>query len=315
MKHNIIKTSEKIDPKQFGKVAVLMGGTSSEREVSLISGKNALAALQELNIDAVAIDVGKDIVEQLQKIKPDRVFIALHGIGGEDGTIQALLEMMQIPYTGSGVLASALAMDKQKSKYIWDKYSLPILPSAIIDDPKKDLAIIASSMDFPVCVKPVRGGSTIGVTKVLEAKDLQTAYELAKKYDTEVMIEPWITGREFTVGIIGENALPVIEIIPDEGYYDYEAKYISAKTQFICPCDLSKSDQELLQELALTAYNALGCRHLGRADFLMDQDGNFWILEMNTIPGLTSHSLVPTAAKTLGIDFRTLIYKILKFTL
>lgn len=304
----------KINPKKFGKVAVLMGGTSSEREVSLMSGKNTLEAMQKLGIDAVGIDVGKDIVLELLKIKPDRAFIALHGKMGEDGTIQALLEMLEIPYTGSGVQASALAMDKQKAKYIWEKYSLPILPSAIIEDPNEDLSIIASSMDFPLCIKPVRGGSTIGLTKVLSEKELRQAYDAAKKYDTEVMVEPWVTGREFTIGILGENALPAIEIIPEE-LYDYDAKYLSDKTQFICPCNLSKEDEQNLQEIALLAFKALDCRHFGRADFLLDKDGNFWLLEMNTIPGLTSHSLVPTAAKSLGIDFKTLIAKILEFTL
>lgn len=311
-----LKTKKiKFNPKQFGKVVVLMGGTSSEREVSLMSGNNALSALLELGIDAAAIDVGADIVQQLLKAKPDRAFIALHGQGGEDGTMQALLEMLQIPYTGSNVQASSLAMDKQISKYIWDKYGLPILPSAIIEDPEEDFAVIASGMDFPICIKPVHGGSTVGVTKVLNKTQLPKAYELAKKTGDQVMVEPWVIGREFTVGIFDETPLPIVEIRPEQEFYDYEAKYLSDKTQFICPCDLSQDDQEALQEVALLAYKALGCRHIGRADFIQDKDGNFWLLEMNTIPGLTAHSLVPTAARAIGIDFNTLIYKILEFTL
>jgi len=308
-----------IDPKQFGRVVVLMGGLSAEREVSLMSGQRVLDALLEKGIDAFALDVGDDIVEQLLKTKPDRAFIALHGAYGEDGRIQAVLEMLHIPYTGSGVLASALAMDKEKSKGIWDTLELPVLSFLTTDDVngdefKAELEAFIDEFGFPLCVKPLDSGSSCGVSRVENEAQLAAAYAKAQEHGETIMIEPWIDGREFTVGIIDDETLPPIEIVPKQSFYDYEAKYLVDTTQFICPCDLSVEKQEELKALALEAYQALGCRHFGRADFLMDQEGNFWLLEMNTIPGLTSHSLVPQAAAASGINFSDLMYKILGFT-
>lgn len=311
------KSSVNISPKDFGKVAVLFGGVSSEREVSLISGRCVLQALLRKGVDAHPIDVGFDIVEKLLELRPDRAFIAMHGKGGEDGTIQGLLENMNIPYTGSSVKASAVAMDKNLSKVIFKQYGLPILPSLIFSDSTKleDVDKFIEEYKFPICIKPVNNGSTIGVSKVLENKDLLPALQLARKYDDFVMLEPWIEGREFTVGILGEETLPAIEIIPDAVYYDYNAKYISNSTQFICPCDLSEAEKNKIYQVSLDAYNILGCRHYARVDFRQDQNGNFWLLEINTITGLTDHSLVPKAAEVVGTDYDSLIWQVLEYTL
>jgi len=308
-----------IDPNKFGRVAVLMGGMSAEREVSLISGQRVLEALREKGIDVFALDVGEDFIEQLLKAKPDRVFIALHGTYGEDGRVQAVLEMLHIPYTGSGVLASALAMDKEKSKGIWAQLELPVLSSLVTDDVdddefKQELSEFLEEFAFPLCVKPLDNGSSCGVSRVEDGTQLVAAYAKAFEYGDTLMIEPWIDGREFTVGIVGDDVLPPMEIIPKQSFYDYEAKYLVDTTRFICPCDLSEEKREELKDLALEAYQALGCRHFGRADFMMDREGNFWLLEINTIPGLTSHSLVPQAAAEAGISFPDLMHRILEFT-
>ena len=308
------------DPQKFGRVVVLMGGMSAEREVSLMSGKRVLEALLEKGVNAFALDVGDDFIEQLLKTQPDRAFIALHGTYGEDGRVQAVLEMLHIPYTGSGVLASALAMDKEKSKGIWETLELPVLSSLITDDVdddefKQEFSEFIEEFDFPLCVKPLDNGSSCGVSRVEDETQLAAAYAKAFEYGDILMVEPWIDGREFAVGIVGDEALPPIEIIPKQSFYDYDAKYLVDTTQFICPCDLSAEKQEELKDLALEAYQALGCRHFGRADFMMDREGNFWLLEMNTIPGLTSHSLVPKAAAATGITFPDLMCKVLEFTI
>ena len=308
-----------INPTIFGKVAVLLGGMSNEREVSLISGSNVLTALKKCGVNAYAIDVGFDLAEQLLATKPDRVFNALHGAYGEDGVVQGLLDMMKIPYTGSGVEASALAMNKHISKLIWRAHGLPVLLEIIVKNKTQLDQVRDEFVDvhgLPLCVKPMSGGSTIGVSKVIEVNQLYDAFQVAKMKHDSVLIEPWIEGREFTVGILGNETLPVLEIIPKEGYYDYAAKYTNVETtKFVHAIDLSKEIYSKMQEIALKAFNYLGCRHLGRADFLMNKNGDVWLLEMNIIPGLTSHSLVPQMAALNGMDFETLICRILEFTL
>ena len=308
------------DRNKFGRVAVLMGGLSSEREISLQSGQKVLEALLQKGIDAFGIDVGHDIAERLIEAKPDRAFIALHGTYGEDGKIQGLLEIMRIPYTGSDVISSALAMDKEKSKLIWETYKLPVLPSLVVSTVttakfKREIKNFIDNFGFSLCVKPVNSGSSCGVTKVANKKHLSTAYKEAFKYDKDIIIEPWIEGREFTVVIIGNKVFPPIEIIPKQSFYDYKAKYLVETTQFICPCKLSAKQKNKLQDLALSAFKSLGCRHFGRADFIMDKKGKPWLLEINTIPGLTGHSLVPRAAAAVGIGFSDLMCDILEFTL
>lgn len=299
-----MKTVEKI-----GKVAVLMGGLSSEREISLMSGGNVLAALKNRNIECIAVDADKDIIKKLIKLKPNRVFIALHGTSGEDGVIQGVLDTLDIPYPSSGVAASALTMNKWHFNLFCKGLDLPIIPSELlIDEIKK--------FNFPLCVKPVSSGSSCGVTKVTTLNQLPQAYKDAQEHDSQVMTQPWIEGREFTVGIIGSKALPVIEITtPEETFYDYNAKYLSAETGFICPCDLPVKQQKELQNMALQLFNQTNCRGFARVDFMQDKHGKFYILELNTIPGLTSHSLLPQAAKAIGVEFDDLIYKILTFPL
>jgi D-alanine-D-alanine ligase len=319
-----------------------MGGTSCEREISLMSGQNVLDALLRKNIDAYAIDVDeKNIIQQLQTNKPDRAFITLHGTNGEDGIIQSLCEILEIPYTGSNVAASALTMDKYRCNLFWKSLGLPILPSVLLNEYELNKNIFLNprlrgddgkecgdddrrgKVFSPVvrgneswCVKPVQSGSSCGISKIKNISQLPAAYKLAKQYDSRIMIEPWIEGREFTVGILGDEALPIIELTtPEDHFYDYEAKYFSEKTGYIIPCDLSIKEQKKLQDITLQAFKLAGCSYWGRADFVQDKKGQFWLLEVNTIPGLTTHSLVPMAAKHIGIDFDELIVKILEFTL
>lgn len=300
----------KLTPKNFGKVAVLMGGTSSEREISLLSGTQILSALKRKKINAYAINVGPDIIENLQNNKPDRAFIALHGTGGEDGIIQALLNLLKIPYPSSGVAASALTMNKYHCNLLCKAFGIPVLPSTILT---KDTE---NNLSFPLCIKPVSSGSSCGVTCINTPEQLPQAYHEAKKYAAEVMAEPWIAGREFTVAILDKQALPVVEIItPADEFYDYEAKYLKPTTSYICPCDLPQSQQQQLQNLALQAFQATGCKCWARIDFIQDQQENLWLLDINTIPGLTDHSLFPMAAKQAGIEFDDLIWQLLTYTL
>ena len=302
-----------IDPHKFGKVAVLMGGLSSEREISLISGSAVVSALQGLQFDVHAIDVGNDIVQRLLEGKYDRAFIALHGPGGEDGVIQGMLETLKIPYTGSAVAASALAMDKQRSKWLWQALHIPTPPFMLVDETTK-VEDVLKKLQLPLAVKPVSQGSTLGVTKVVSKDQFAKAVVLARTYEERVMVEPWIEGRELTVGILDNQALPSIRIVPPE-FYDYEAKYFSDLTEYHCPSGLSPEEETKLQELALAAYRSIGCRHWGRVDMMQDKEGQFWLLEVNTIPGLTDHSLVPKAAKSIGISFPELLVRILAQTL
>ncbi len=291
---------------------VLMGGRG-EREVSLMSGEMVLAAMQRQGLNVKALDVGEDVIEQLQAINPDRVFIALHGEDGEDGKIQSLLELMHIPYVGSGVAASAIAMNKYTSSLMCSGLGLPAIPMILL---RNAAGLQNINFNFPVCIKPVNDGSSRGVTKVTAVEQLLPAYEKASQYDAEVIAQPWIEGREFTVSILGDQPLPVTEIAtPDGEFYDYEAKYFKDTTGYICPAVITEAESRELQDLAVQVFQALDCRHFTRVDFLQDSKGKFWFLEANTIPGLTNHSLLPMAAKAVGIEFDDLMIKLLEFTL
>ena len=300
------------------KIAVLLGGTSAEREVSLNSGAAVLAGLREGGIDAYPVDPKEVDVTQLKSMGFQKVFIALHGRGGEDGTLQGMLELMGLPYTGSGVMASALSMDKLRSKLLWQGAGLPVAPWVALTRAEfekglndKQLAEI-SSLGLPVIVKPSREGSSVGMSKVVAENALQDALRLAFQHDEEVLIEKWLSGPEFTVAILGEEILPSIRIQPSGTFYDYEAKYLSDVTQYFCPAGLEASQEANLQALVLKAWTTLGCKGWGRIDVMLDSDGQFYLLEANTSPGMTSHSLVPMAARQAGMSFSQLVVRILE---
>jgi len=293
----------------FGKVAVLFGGTSAEREVSLNSGSRVLAALQGQGIDAHAFDPASQTLDDLKGY--DRAFIALHGRHGEDGTIQGALEVMHIPYTGSGVLASALAMDKFRTKLMWQAAGLAIPEYALLTA-DSDFAEVEEDLGLPLFVKPAREGSSIGVTKVKERGALKAAYEEAAKHDPLVIAEKGVMGGEYTVGIIGDQAMPIIKIEPATEWYDYEAKYNRDDTKYLCPCGLPEAKEMEIRKGALEAFRILGGRGWGRVDFLMDEDGKHYFLEVNTAPGMTDHSLVPMAARVNGMDYPTLVRRVLE---
>lgn len=296
---------------EFGKVAVLMGGLSAERAVSLKSGAAVLAGLQHKGVDAHGIDAGPDILKQLSRSDYDRVFLALHGRGGEDGVMQGALENLGLPYTGSGVLASALGMDKLRTKRLWRGAGLPT-PEYEVLGGDAGLAEVIEHLGLPVIVKPVHEGSSIGMSKVVSADQLQAAWDEAGKFDGEVIAERWITGEEYTVAILGDRALPPIRLRTPHTFYDYDAKYHADNTEYLCPCGLDAESEARLQQLALVAFNAVGCYGWGRVDVMRDQAGDFWLIEVNTIPGMTDHSLVPMAARAAGIDFDTLVWQILE---
>jgi D-alanine-D-alanine ligase len=293
----------------FGKVAVLFGGTSAEREVSLNSGSRVLAALQGQGIDAHAFDPASQPLDALKGY--DRAFIALHGRHGEDGTIQGALEVMHIPYTGSGVLASALAMDKFRTKLMWQAAGLKIPEYALLTA-DSDFAEVEEQLGLPLFVKPAREGSSIGVTKVKTRGALKDAYEEAARHDPLVIAEKGVMGGEYTVGIIGDEAMPIIKIEPATEWYDYEAKYNRDDTKYLCPCGLPEAKEMEIRKGALEAFRILGGRGWGRVDFLMDEDGNHYFLEVNTAPGMTDHSLVPMAARVNGMDYPALVRRVLE---
>ncbi|HFM4154136.1 TPA: D-alanine--D-alanine ligase [Escherichia coli] len=300
------------------KIAVLLGGTSAEREVSLNSGAAVLAGLREGGIDAYPVDPKEVDVTQLKSMGFQKVFIALHGRGGEDGTLQGMLELMGLPYTGSGVMASALSMDKLRSKLLWQGAGLPVAPWVALTRAEfekglsdKQLAEI-SALGLPVIVKPSREGSSVGMSKVVAENALQDALRLAFQHDEEVLIEKWLSGPEFTVAILGEEILPSIRIQPSGTFYDYEAKYLSDETQYFCSAGLEASQEANLQALVLKAWTTLGCKGWGRIDVMLDSDGQFYLLEANTSPGMTSHSLVPMAARQAGMSFSQLVVRILE---
>ncbi len=293
-----------------GKVAVLMGGLSAEREVSLKSGAAVLAALQSRGVDAHALDVGENLVESLRAGAYDKVFNILHGGAGEDGTVQGLLELLGLPYTGSGVLASALGMDKLRSKQLWLGAGLST-PAYVMLREEADLERAIAELGLPLMIKPAREGSSIGMSKVEQADALEAAWREALKYDSEVMAEQWVHGGEYTVAILNGEALPVIRLETDNVFYDYQAKYQADDTRYLCPCGLSEDLEREMQALALSAFAAIGCRGWGRVDVMRDAEGGNWLLEVNTNPGMTDHSLVPMAARAAGIAFDELVVRIL----
>lgn len=293
----------------FGKVAVLFGGSSAEREVSLNSGSRVLAALQGQGIDAHAFDPASQPLDALKGY--DRAFIALHGRHGEDGTIQGALEVMHIPYTGSGVLASALAMDKFRTKLMWEAAGLPVPEYALLNA-ASDFAGIEEKLGLPLFVKPAREGSSIGVTKVKARGELQAAYEEAARHDPLVIAEKGVMGGEYTVGIVGDQVLPIIKIEPATEWYDYEAKYNRDDTRYLCPCGLPEAQEMQIREQALEVFRMLDGRGWGRVDFLMDEAGRHYFLEVNTAPGMTDHSLVPMAARAAGMDYAALVRRVLE---
>lgn len=297
--------------RNFGKVAVLFGGRSAEREVSLKSGAAVLAALRRNGVDAHPFDPAVRELQALRGEGFDRAFIALHGRFGEDGTVQGALELMGIPYTGSGVLASALAMDKWRSKLVWQAGGLPI-PDFEMLNAGSDFDAVAAKLGLPLFVKPANEGSSVGVTKVKRKEDLRAAYEAAVKHDSLVIAERFIGGGEYTASIVGGKALPVIKIEPASEFYDYEAKYLRDDTRYLCPCGLPPAREAEMQRLALRGFELLGGRGWGRIDFLVDEQGTPYLLEANTSPGMTDHSLVPMAAKQAGMDFGQLVVAILE---
>ncbi|MDC9593711.1 D-alanine--D-alanine ligase [Xenorhabdus sp. IM139775] len=300
------------------KVAVLLGGTSAEREVSLQSGQAVVAGLKEAGINACPVDTKDFDVTKLKEEGFNKVFIALHGRGGEDGTLQGVLEFLQIPYTGSGVMASALSMDKLRTKQLWQGAKLPVSPYVVINAQKFEqlndfqLKEYVQELGLPLMVKPNLEGSSVGMSKVNEYAELRGALALAFKHDTDVLVEKWLFGPEYTVGFLGDEALPSIRIQVPDVFYDYDAKYISNQTQYFCPSGLSAEKEQALLDIASKAYKALGCRGWGRVDIMDDGQGNFYLLEANTSPGMTSHSLVPIAARQAGLSFSQLAARILE---
>lgn len=296
--------------KRLGRVGVLFGGQSAERDISLQSGTAVINALKEAGIEPVVIDVGENAISDIQAAKLDRAFIALHGPGGEDGRIQAVLEYLNIPYTGSDVQSSALAMDKLRSKQLWRGVGLPT-PDFTVLHADADWAAVLESLGGEVMVKPAHEGSSIGMSRVQSAAELQAAYANAAQYDGSVLVERLIVGGEYTVAILDGKALPPIKLETDHRFYDFDAKYLAEDTRYLCPCGLNEVKEKELRELALSAFNALGCRGWGRVDVMADAALNFYLLEVNTVPGMTSHSLVPMAAKAEGLSFAQLVMAVL----
>jgi D-alanine-D-alanine ligase len=305
-----------IDVKTFGKVGVLLGGRSAEREVSLMSGAGVLAALQSKGVDAHGFDTGERSLAELAAEKFDRVFIALHGRYGEDGSLQGALELLGIPYTGSGVMASSVGMDKITTKIVWLAAGLPT-PNYVVLDAKSDLDKTAADLGLPLIVKPPHEGSTIGITKVSAAEEFKAAYDIAAALDDSVLAEEFVTGREFTVAMLGGGAdarpLPIVEIIAPAGNYDYQNKYFTDDVKYVCPAVLPDALAAEMQRIAVEAYRALGCEGWGRVDVLLrERDQKPFLLEVNTSPGMTTHSLVPMAARATGISYEDLCVEILR---
>ena len=294
------------NPQAFGRVAVLYGGKSAEREVSLKSGAAVLSALQEAGVDAFGIDVADDLLQRLTAERIDRAFIVLHGRGGEDGSMQGLLECAGIPYTGSGVLASALAMDKLRTKQVWQSLGLPTPRHAVLAS-EADCRVAAEKLGFPLIVKPAHEGSSIGMAKV----DDIAAWQAACAYDSQVLVEQWIQGPEFTIATLRGEVLPPIGLGTPHAFYDYDAKYLANDTQYRIPCGLDAQKEQELRALTAMACDAVGIRGWARVDVMQDAAGAFWLLEVNTVPGMTDHSLVPMAARAVGLDFQQLVLAVL----
>ena len=301
------------DPLAFGRVAVAMGGDSAEREVSLDSGRNVLEALRALGVDAHPVDGVTALLDAIRGGHFARVFNILHGRGGEDGVLQGALEALRIPYTGSGVLGSALSMDKIRTKQVWIASGLPT-PEFVVCRPGDDIAAQVAGLGLPVVVKPAHEGSSVGVSRVRSPAELSAAFETAARHDAEMLVERLIEGDELTVAILDGEALPSIRIVPAGEYYDWHAKYVAEDTQYLCP-GLDGAAEAELRALALEAFHAAGCSGWGRVDVMRDRAGGLWLLEVNTTPGMTSHSLVPKAAAAVGIDFQSLCWRILETSL
>ncbi|WP_163560215.1 D-alanine--D-alanine ligase [Halomonas sp. NO4] len=298
----------------YGRVAVLYGGHSAEREVSLKSGAAVLAALERQGVDAIGYDPADGGLAGLEVLAPDRVFIALHGRGGEDGTLQGALELLGLPYTGSGVLASALGMDKQRTKLVWEALGLPT-PAGRILAANADWEAVVAELGLPLIVKPVHEGSTLGISIVDSGAALEAAYHEAARFDAQVMAERFIAGEEYTVSLLGDAILPAIRVEVPGGFYDYEAKYLADDTRYHLPCGLAADAEAALGALCRDAFAAIGGEGWGRVDVMRDAEGCFWLLEVNTVPGMTDHSLVPQAAAHSGLDFDALVLRILDTTL
>jgi D-alanine-D-alanine ligase len=302
------------DPKEFGRVAVLLGGDSSEREISLLTGNAVLNALKNRGVDAHTFDPRERALASLLDERFDRVWIALHGPGGEDGTLQGALEYLGVPYTGSGVMGSAIGMDKLRTKRLAQAIGVATADSVVLRGPQ-DFEIALERLGLPMIVKPATQGSSVGMTKVERADDLPAAYQAAAALEPSVFAEPWITGKEYTVAVLQGRALPSIRIETPQKFYDYQAKYFRDDTRYFCPSGLSNQAEQHLANLALAAFAAIGASGWGRADFMSDETGRPLLLEVNTIPGMTSHSLVPMAARAAGIDFDELAWQVLETSL
>ena len=302
------------DPAAFGKVAVLMGGWSAERAVSLVSGQAVFRALQARGVDAHGIDVNRGILQALADGKFDRAFIVLHGRGGEDGVMQGALDLLGLPYTGSGVLASALGMDKLRTKQVWEGAGLPTPPWRLVES-AAELADAAGELGLPLAVKPSCEGSSIGVSRVNDPAQFQAAWERAAACDSPVLVEPWIVGQEYTGGLLQGEALPLIRLETPRAFYDYEAKYHADDTRYLCPCGLPEAREAELRELVRRAFAAVDGYGWGRVDLLVDAQDRPWLLEVNTVPGMTDHSLVPLAARVAGLSFEELVWRILETSL
>jgi len=300
-----------VNTREFGKVAVMMGGRSAERAVSLKSGEGVLAALKKKGVDAHAFDPNERRLDALIKERFDRVFIALHGRYGEDGTVQGALELIGVPYTGSGVLGSALAMDKWRTKLVWQGSGIPT-PHCELLTRESDMHAVATRLGLPLMVKPANEGSSIGMTKVKNTRDLPEAYALAANYDPVVIAEAFVDGVELTVGVLGDMPLPLIELETPREFYDYEAKYSAGDTRYIIPSGLPPDAERIIQDEALRAFRTLSCSGWGRVDLMLDRTGKPYFLEVNTSPGMTDHSLVPMAARHAGLSFEDLCLRILE---
>jgi D-alanine-D-alanine ligase len=295
----------------FGKVAVLMGGPSAEREISLISGKAVLAALRSKGVDAHAFDPAEREIFELKRDGFARAFIALHGRFGEDGTVQGALEVMRLPYTGSGVMASALAMDKWRTKLVWSAAGIPT-PKYVMVRRDTDWDKVVARLKLPLIVKPAREGSTIGLTKVASKADMVPAYEMAAKFDELVLAEEFVAGQELTASVLGDTALPLVRIEAPQGNYDYQNKYFTDDTKYYCPAGVRPEIEDEIRAVTLKSFRVLGCRGWGRADVMLRPDGTYSFLEMNTSPGMTGHSLVPMAARAAGLEYPDLCVRILE---
>lgn len=299
------------DPREFGKVAVMMGGSAAERDVSIKSGTAVLAALQRQGVEAVGVDVASNLLTPLLKGNFDRVFNIIHGRGGEDGVLQGALEALKIPYTGSGVLASSLCMDKLRTKLCWRGYGLPTPDWHWLKD-SGDIERCIEQLGFPIMVKPSQEGSSFGMSKAGDREQLVKAVEVASQFNCDVYAESWVIGDEYTIAMLDGVALPAIRLETPNEFYDYEAKYIANTTRYHCPCGLNSAEESQLQALALRACEVVGVRGWGRVDAFIDGDGNSQLIEVNTVPGMTDHSLVPMAAKACGIEFDQLVWRILE---